>query len=329
MSVTDVPGAAAPSRSDRHVGIMIVHGIGVNDLGYAEVFMQRVMDQLRVPERTRVHWQPVFWADVIRPHQMGYLQRARGIQTLHFAKMRRFVLSALADAASYNKIGDPNESVYLDIQLKLNRAVRHLKDDADPDRPVIIVAHSLGCHIVSSYIHDIWSLRKKTKSWINRLADGEPPDVIDNEVRSRHWSERDLERIRRSAEDLQRDRFEDLQSLCGLITLGCNIPVFNFRFHPFQIRPIEFPCARLPSSVETPSIFLGKTEWLNFFSPFDPLGYPLKPLSPVYEKRVSEDIPVWCGEGMSFLTPYSHSGYWTSRKVIGRAVRLVRNLMHA
>jgi hypothetical protein len=310
-------------KQRRHVGIIVIHGIGVNDLTYAEIFMNHVMDRLWTSEKTRVHWHPVFWADVIRPHQMGYMQRAQGIEKLRFIRMRRFVLSALADAASYSRIGDPNESVYLDIQRKLERAVRHLKDDADPDRPIIIVAHSLGCHIASSYIHDTWKLRSKTLEFMQLTSGGMSKADAVERLKARHYSVEDLNLLQRDENQLFEDRFEDLQSLSGIITLGCNIPVFTFRFHPFQIRPIPFPCEGLPAP------FKGKTEWLNFFSPFDPLAFPLKPLSPTYEKCVTEDIPVWCGEGLTFLTPYSHSGYWTNRRVVDRTVRMIRRLQAA
>jgi hypothetical protein len=128
-------------------------------------------------------------------------------------------------------------------------------------------------------------------------------------------------------EELEKDpdheRFEYLQSLCGLIMLGCNIPVFTFRYHPHNVRPIDFPSPNLPKQ------FSGKTEWLNFFSRFDPLGYPLRPLSPLYAKRVTADIPLWCGQGWRRFTPLSHVGYWTSRKVIGRTVRMIRTLLYA
>lgn len=311
------------SKKNRHVGILVVHGIGVNDLTYAELFMQSVMNRLPRSDRCRVHWHPVFWADVIRPHQMGYMQRAQGMVSLRFPRMRKFVLSALADAASYSRIGDPNESVYLDIQRKLERAVRHLKDDTDLDRPVIIVAHSLGCHIASSYIHDTWKLRRKALTRLELMANGMSSEQAFEDLKARHYSADDLALLQRNDEQLKEDRFEDLQSLCGIITLGCNIPVFTFRYHPFQIRPIGFPSEGLPSA------FKGKTEWLNFFSPFDPLGFPLKPLSPAYDQCVTEDVQVWCGEGLSFLTPYSHSGYWTHWRVIRRTVNMIRKLLAA
>jgi hypothetical protein len=429
MGAPDASARAAPAiktKPERHVGVMVVHGIGTNDLTYADRFMRAVMGRLWRSEREKVHWQPVFWADVIRPHQMAYMHRARGMQFMTYWNQRRFVLSALADAASYAQIGDPNDSVYEDIQKKLTRGVKHLKDAKDPDRPLIIVAHSLGCHIVSTYIHDTWRDRRRANEYLARTGprreqlrnemkrlgatdetiDGimSNADVLDlsrvsdaltsdgrdrkdvdrilsdalarmcapqiaalksldtfqrlgpseqtariseymdkaleltgarlrEDLRRRGLPEESIADRLRTKKKLEQERFEDLQSLVGLYTLGCNIPVFTFRYHPFQIKPIEFPCPGLPTEgdqPDTPEPFKKITEWVNFFSPFDPLGYPLKPLSPDYAKRVAEDVKVLCGNGwIDRLSPMSHTGYWTHPKVIYRIAAQIRRVLNA
>ena len=334
------PASPPARKGSRHVGIMVVHGIGTNDLTYADRFMHAVMRKLWRSERERIHWQPVFWADVIRPHQMAYMHRARGMTFMTYWNQRRFVLSALADAASYAQIGDPNDSVYEDIQKKITRGIKHLKDANDPDRPLIIVAHSLGCHIVSTYIHDTWRDRRRAIEYLGRTGPlreqlrtemfglGADPETVDtifsnadvldfsrvadalisdgrdrkdvdrilndalarmcapqidalrkldglsrlgpseqaariteiidkvlvlsgarlrDDMRRRGLPEESIGDRLRNKEKLDRERFEDLQSLIGLYTLGCNIPVFTFRYHPFQIRPIEFPHPDLPT----------------------------------------------------------------------------------
>jgi hypothetical protein len=131
MTGVSSTGAAAPDwqpKRDRHVGIIVVHGIGENSVNYADTYTKLVMGKLTRAERARVNWYPMFWANVTRPHQKRYTIRAEGLHSLWFRKSRRFVLSALADAASYNPIDDPNESVYEDVQKALDRAVRHLKE---------------------------------------------------------------------------------------------------------------------------------------------------------------------------------------------------------
>jgi len=67
--------------------------------------------------------------------------------------------------------------------------------------PVIILAHSLGGHIMSNYI---WDMQKPKNSL---------PDDLSS--------------------------FERLEYLAGMITFGCNIPVFAFAHR--KIETIDFP----------------------------------------------------------------------------------------
>lgn len=406
-------------KPKRHVGVLLVHGINANDLTYAEPFMRAVRGRLSSEEWGRVHWHPVFWADAVRPHQSSYLYRSGlGADTIwDYLGLRRFVISGLADAASYEKSFDPNDSVYEDIQRKLTRGIKHLKDANDPDRPLIIVAHSLGCHIVSTYIHDTWRDRRKAYEHFDGnesehavlrrtlASEGVPSSIIDHllvtsntlgmfsivdkaelrpadadgpekifrqafeslctaqiteltskgfakdritaildrtfslnglrlrtDMRRRGLSEESIHERMRGEGRLRTERFEDLQSLVGLYTLGCNIPVFTFRYHPFQIRPIPFPKRGEDSGSHTgfcPAPEIAKiAEWINFYSRFDPLGYPLKPLSPDYAARVDEDVRVVAGDGLwRKLSPLSHTGYLMHRRVVGRIAAQIRRAL--
>ena len=72
--------------------------------------------------------------------------------------------------------------------------------------------------------------------------------------------------------------------------------------------------------------------WLNFYYPQDPIGYPLKPLNPAYDRAVTEDIRLSPSSGNPItsmarallgIVPLisnlvSHSWYFTDKKVLTR-----------
>lgn len=90
------------------------------------------------------------------------------------------------------------------------------------------------------------------------------------------------------------------------VTLGCNIPIFN---------------AGLPhvSMFKKPS---KDFSWLNYYSKYDVLGYPLKPLGADYSELV-EDIDFNVGGWLTQYTPLCHMHYWNDRgfaKELGNVV---------
>ncbi|MEM7654875.1 MAG: hypothetical protein AAF399_02005 [Bacteroidota bacterium] len=92
---------------------------------------------------------------------------------------------------------------------------------------------------------------------------------------------------------------EGLLNLELLITWGCNIPLFVSSLpevHPIQVPPMA-----------------KAFRWFNYYDKDDVLGWPLKPLSPSYAERVTEDIPFNSG-----WTPMGHTKYWSKRSRMAR-----------
>ncbi|MDH3316822.1 MAG: hypothetical protein OER43_13795 [Gammaproteobacteria bacterium] len=101
-----------------------------------------------------------------------------------------------------------------------------------------------------------------------------------------------------------------MRTLAGLITLGCNIPLFTFALK--KIVPISLP---------------KKATWLNFFDPDDVLGYPLKPLCPEYRRVISRDVAINVGGISSSWNPLSHSGYWSGNDFTKPVARFLGKLI--
>jgi len=170
---------------------------------------------------------------------------------------------------------------------------------------LIFIGHSLGCHVISSYLWDLNKLTQRTEAEIERNDDPE---------------ELALWRELKGASPLRR-----LKTCAGIVTLGCNMPMFTFTFGPDAVFPITsrvkhstgqvvesaFPGTQLPPALQECA------RWLNFYSRTDLLGFPLKALNDDY--RNEEKIRDICVPSESpWYIPYlwclyAHTRYWTNR----------------
>lgn len=96
--------------------------------------------------------------------------------------------------------------------------------------------------------------------------------------------------------------------LSNFFTMGSPLPLFSLQFGGPDI-------FSKPISIQDP---LGR--WVNIYDKGDPIAYPLKPLNESYDKTVLKDHEVKVG-----MFGVSHVKYWTHRKVhsiIGRKLAL-------
>jgi hypothetical protein len=185
--------------------------------------------------------------------------------------LRKFVITVLGDASAYQKTDQGENRTYEKIHSLIAQKVSEVVSDpgnaVSGNTPVVLLAHSLGGHIMSNYIWD------RQKAPVTSQSD-----------------------------------LENLKTLSGIITFGCNIPLFTFVYTP--IVPIEFP----PKSLSPELRELAK--WLNYYDSDDILSYPLKCINAAYDRIVDEDIAINVGSIFSSWNPASHSEYWTDKDFI-------------
>jgi hypothetical protein len=301
------------------VAIVFVHGIHTFAPGF-HAGMQAALEA-RLPKRIRecVTFRSVFWAERVRERQKQYLHAVAKKNLFPVTPYRSLVVQGLGDAAAYQKTKSFRNSSYYEIQTDIRSVLETLDGDNLPDRPLIFVGHSLGCHIISSFIWDVNTI----KNW-------------------------DAARLAQEGEDIQEfaaylkngSPFRRLDTLAGLVMMGSNMPLFTFTFGPSRIMPITksrnpseppaFPGRHLDAEVRA------RTRWLNYYSRNDLLGYPLKPLNDAYANEpLLDDIEV-ASEGLLLrglgylsqpLVAYkAHTGYWTNPRVIRGAADLITSI---
>jgi hypothetical protein len=253
----------ADTVGDKAIAALIVHGMGSQGSGFATEFMEDIAKTVKAMgyPASRVALFPLYWADITQPRQEAYYAAAEAAGPLGQRKIRQFVASALGDATAYQRVsgGGTYDNVHARVQLK----VRGLYEAVGSrDVPLVVIAHSLGGHIVSNYIWDQQHPKGGTAA----------PSP-----------------------------FERFETHAGMVTFGCNIPLFAFAHDP--VVPIKFPGNALSSDVAAAA------RWLNYYDKDDVLGWPLRPLGAAYAK-LAADIEINVGNGGTSWNPLSHSEYW-------------------
>jgi hypothetical protein len=280
----------------RKLGVLLVHGMGSQNFDFADPMIEELKSLLRKhgSDPDDVEFESAWWAPVLDQKENELLRRLQDGAQLEWMSLRKFVFQSLADAiayqGSYRRFSQDQMTVYRDVHrviaesmARLYRRLREGKPTEALDPPLIVIAHSLGCHMMSNYIWDLQISNPKNLS-----------------------------------------PFQTFQTLSGMLTFGCNIPLFTLAFE--GVKPIAFP----PSGIA--QFFPGAsddqvekvTKWLTFYDPDDVLGYPLRKLSAEYETTVDQDLPVNVGSILAAWNPMSHTKYWTDNDV----TRPIANLLH-
>lgn len=282
------------------LGVLFVHGIGDQEPGYANGMIEGLCSHLERldADPAQVCFEPVWWSPALAQREEELIRRLGARNRLDWMSLRRFVVHSLADALAYQDVArsqgqlDVYDEVHAVIRegvARLRRRLREgLADDA-PDVPLVVIAHSLGCHMMSNFI---WDARAAS-------ADGGPDNA-----------------------------FERCETLALMITLGCNIPLFTLAYQDLQPIdvPGEDILSAFPAGTD-PDDVAGVCKWLNYYDPDDVLGYPLKPLGPGYDQVVTADITVNVGGALSSWNPRSHTAYWTDDDVTSNVARAVVDIL--
>lgn len=301
------------------IAVVFMHGINASRNDYADGMRDRLIEALPKGMREAVTFRSIFWADIVRVRQKDYWTSATATTSFSPNPLHKLVLEGLGDAAAYQKTRDYRNSAYYAIQARIRETFNSLDEPQFADRPLVIIAHSLGCHIMSSYA---WDLHKIKQLPADSHGIDEPT--------------REFVRWTQNASPFMR-----LDTFCGFVTMGSNMPLFTFMFGPGEVIPITrtndprlkpaFPGSALLQDARS------HAQWLNFFSTSDPLGYPLKPLNAAYQDEpLLTDVPVVSeGRLRATLQPRAlnalsaHTGYWKNRQVITKTAKLLQTLIGA
>lgn len=279
------------------VALITLHGMGETQPDYAELLFHQLRQQAGLADKP-LYCAAVYYQDLLQYNEQRVWQ-ALG-KGLRWAALRRFMLFGFADAAALEHRKEQPHSLYHYGQLKIARTLYVARQQLATDGQLVLLAHSLGGHVLSCYLWDAQQAK----------AGNKPAAGI--------W--RDIKRYQAGISGdtpLTEDDIAFLRGdkLAALITTGCNIPIFVAAHAIEQIIPFTKPNADFV--------------WYNFYDKDDVLGWPLAGLSEAYASLVT-DIEVNAKGGFwGWLTaswnPLSHNQYWRDKQVINSLMAIIKD----
>lgn len=286
------------------LGVVIIHGMGDPEPGFAASLVEGVQRSLG-GDAASVAFEPCFWSDILQVGQNNIWDRLQLAPTpLHFSWLRHWVVGTLGDPAGYlsgyEQRGTP---VLQNVHERFAQSLAALEGRLrDPDSaPIVVLAHSLGGVVVTNYL---WNLER---------AAGEVGTIAPSAL---HAGARAIARQPTGDTPTQR-----LETLAGLITFGCNIPLFLPPAPPYEC--VRFPRPGLPAKLTAAA------RWLNVYDPYDILGYPLASLWDDAHGTVIEDVAMEVGMPGISMTPFSHTQYWSDAGFQALVVAELRRVLGA
>jgi hypothetical protein len=300
------------SRSDQ-LAVLFVHGVGIREPNYARSAVRMLRREYvkatgDASADDSLVVESVYWAPAVIDREDHLLESA-------------FPDRATGWFATLNKLTHrvSNGSTLSLVPLALSGLVRHVPGIPRIHWPTLrwavsnfvgdIVAYQVTPN--SRYVYD--AVHERVDQALRRLGERAPDaplcviaHSLGSVIASDHFY--DLHKGRalgQAATPLERG-----ETLTFLYTLGSPIALWMERYSDFS-EPVSIRGKSSPDPV-----IAAASEWINFYDPDDVLAFPLKGLSPSYDRAVDEDRPVNVGALFIGMSPVSHVAYWNDTSVI-------------
>ncbi|MFT4849294.1 MAG: hypothetical protein ACI83B_001833 [Sediminicola sp.] len=181
----------------KKVALITLHGMGKYKPNYYSELENKLKGMLG-DDWASVSFQNIQYAPLLQdPENELWREMSESPDNdLDFVKLRKFLLFGFGDAGTIGYSSDRNKGKYIKVQKEIKNALEKAYIDLSGqiNKPVIIIAQSLGCQVISNYIYDSQNGKNLFASTVS-------------------GSEEAVEFIK-------------LKTCQQLITTGCNIPLF-------------------------------------------------------------------------------------------------------
>lgn len=269
------------------VALITVHGMGETAPAYADDLAQRLRARIGHSFERQVDVRAVYYQAILQANEQEVWRRVTGNSKVRYDQLRKFLLFGFGDAAGLENRKEDSGSVYALAQIEIAKTLLDAYVANGPDTPVVLLSHSLGCQVLSSYIYDA----QKARSGVP-VAAGVWKDID-------HWSRTLQGRALSESEKA----FLACGTALGWITTGCNIPIFVAAHKEMTIIPINPP---------RPSF-----KWINIYDPDDVLVED-RPIN------AGKGVINWIVKSWN---PMSHASYWQDEEVIAPLASMLTQLM--
>ena len=178
------------------LAVLAIHGIGETRRGYSQQLEKHLRRAIGKKVSDELCFVEIDYQQHLQDNQDRLWKRIR--PGLRWIFIRRFLLSYFGDAAAVLYHSRELDSIYLKVQRTIHdAAAQALGQLEDSERPVVIIAQSLGCQTISSYL---WDAQHRKGIWA-------------------------LQHATSHTESPEREAFLKLSTSRYFLTTGCNIPL--------------------------------------------------------------------------------------------------------
>ena len=161
------------------IGVLVLHGMGNQKPEFAEGMIEELYKRLKAKgyKNSDLIFKVVYWAPVFQEKETELMRHMKEGRDLDFVSLREFVIYYLADAIAYQKVTTAQQQidVYQEIRDKIAKSVKELYDELKrsapgvAEFPMVVMAHSLGCQMISNYIWDVQHDENKPANAFERM----------------------------------------------------------------------------------------------------------------------------------------------------------------
>ncbi|MDZ8054419.1 MAG: hypothetical protein RMX68_018935 [Aulosira sp. ZfuVER01] len=183
----------------KKLAFLTIHGMGETDKEYYQILKQSLEKPLGKDIWAKVHFEPIHYQSDLQDYQYSVWEKMRQSAPLSWQDLRKFMLFGFSDVSALEHRATDDGSVYKKIQKSIIYSLKIARAEfSNNDVPIIILAHSLGCQVISNYL---WDTQKDKGIW--QVGSPDYPEF-----------------------QPEQEDFLKLKSLRYLFTTGCNIPLF-------------------------------------------------------------------------------------------------------
>jgi hypothetical protein len=180
----------------KNIAVITIHGMGDTNPNYYKELEGKLRKYVgKSLWDDQVHLESIFYQDLMQGNQEDYWNKIDDEYSLKWDFLRKFMLFSFSDAASIEHSLRNDKKLYINVHKEIANAFDNSFEIlGKKDKPVILIAHSLGCEQISNYI---WDAQLNQRFFDSDLG------------------------------TLEQKKFRRLESCLKLYTTGCNIPIFR------------------------------------------------------------------------------------------------------
>ena len=276
---------------EKSLAVIAIHGMGDTPVDFADGLESRLNDRLGAQAFSQVHFDTVYYQGILQKNQNAMF-RAMRRREIDYVKLRKFLLFGFSDAAGLARNATADDSPYEQAQQKILETLDSCASVLGSyTKPVIIVAHSLGCHVLSNYIWDAQSANTKQGIWKGSTRG-----------------------------QSNADKFRRLRTLRALFSSGCNIPIFLAGFPRENIKPVKTTTGGYNFKWHN---YYDQDDVLGW--PLQPMS-PAYHRAIYRDREINADGGLY-GKFTRGWNPLSHNGYWTDKDFLKPlAAEILKNI---